>query len=351
MSLVYIAGESAYEKIKDSGLKPDDVSTIPGAAGGPKFLVLSSIDRALFGTFFKGRKKPLYAVGSSIGSWRIAAYAQKNPVEAVSLFERLYIEQIHEKGASAASISKTSDRLLRDYVKPESIEYILNHPYIRTNIISDRGANLISYDAKPVLAAGIGLAIAANTVSSKGVHLFFKRTVFTDSRSRAPFLDANYPHIEVELTADNFYQAVLASGSIPLWMSGVRNIPGAPRGTYRDGGMTDYHMDIPYGDSGIVLYPHFSTTVKPGWFDRWLSWRKPDRKNMSNVVLVAPSDSFINSLPGGSIPNRKDFVEFAGNDAERIKKWSRALSLCDKLGNVLLEDIASGAISRKLQKM
>ena len=53
------------------------------------------------------------------------------------------------------------------------------------------------------------------------------------------------PTVHRTLTPDNLRAALLASGSIPLLMEGVR-IPGAP-GVYRDGGSADYHLDLDYG--------------------------------------------------------------------------------------------------------
>ena len=39
---------------------------------------------------------------------------------------------------------------------------------------------------------------------------------------------------------------ILASCSIPFWLDAVHDIPGAPRGAYWDGGITDYHLHLPY---------------------------------------------------------------------------------------------------------
>ena len=43
------AGPLARRHIEANGLKPQDVRVIPGAAGGPKGLILGPIDRFLFG--------------------------------------------------------------------------------------------------------------------------------------------------------------------------------------------------------------------------------------------------------------------------------------------------------------
>lgn len=67
----------------------------------------------------------------------------------------------------------------------------------------------------------------------------------------------------VALNAGNLRQALLASGSIPMVMEGVRDLPGAGAGTFRDGGLLDYHLDLPYSGDDIVLYPHFTDRVIP----------------------------------------------------------------------------------------
>ena len=94
----------------------------------------------------------------------------------------------------------------------------------------------------------------------------------------------------VPLRQNNVMQAMMATGAIPYVLEGVRDIPGAPRGLYWDGGMTDYHfyMDFHAG-YGLVLYPHFSPEVIPGWFDKPLSWRQVHAHHFDLVVLVTPS--------------------------------------------------------------
>ena len=56
-NLEFIAGSKAYSIIKESGLKPEMVRVVAGAAGGPKWLVLSRLDRAVFCEFFKQMTK------------------------------------------------------------------------------------------------------------------------------------------------------------------------------------------------------------------------------------------------------------------------------------------------------
>ena len=80
--------------------------------------------------------------------------------------------------------------------------------------------------------------------------------------------DAFHTH-KVELDASNLMEALLASASIPLVLEGVADIPRAPPGIYWDGGIIDYHLHLPYHHaSGLVLYPHFTDCIVPGWLDK-----------------------------------------------------------------------------------
>jgi len=92
------------------------------------------------------------------------------------------------------------------------------------------------------------------------------------------------------LTKRNLKKALLSSGSIPWVMDGVENIESAV-GNFRDGGMVDYHLNLDFlpKSDGLVLYPHFYSHVIPGWFDKGSS-RRPSENDMSNVILISPSE-------------------------------------------------------------
>jgi len=190
-----------------------------------------------------------------------------------------------------------------------------------------------------------------NAISQKSINLFFKRTIFGDTRDKPTLLNCkNFKHKFVPLTKNNFYSVLLASGSIPIWMVGVKNIENAPAGSYRDGGMSSYHLDFPYSvnDDELVLYPHFSKTIKANWFDKSLPYRKHHKDYMANTLLIAPSPEFVAKLPNSKIPDRNDFITYSKNHPERIKVWSEVVKHCSVLGEELLEDIASGKIKNKL---
>ncbi|MGC1330947.1 MAG: patatin-like phospholipase family protein, partial [Pseudomonas sp.] len=144
---------------------------------------------------------------------------------------------------------------------------------------------------------------------------------------------------------------LLASGSIPMVMEGVRDIPGAGAGTFRDGGLLDYHLDLPYSGGDLVLYPHFTDKVIPGWFDKALPWRRGDAQRLRNVVLLAPSPQYLARLPHGKLPDRSDFKRFMGQDKARQDYWRTAMSESRRMGDEFLDLVATGRLNDVLQPL
>jgi hypothetical protein len=143
------------------------------------------------------------------------------------------------------------------------------------------------------------------------------------------------------LTEANLTQAMMATGSIPFVLEAVSQIPGAKSGIYWDGGIVDYHFDLPFNQQDkLVLYPHFSSAVIPGWFDKHVPWRKVNAKHFNNVVLVTPSKEFVASLPYGKIPDRDDFNNFSFD--ERLKYWQTVLDRSRQIADDFAECVATG---------
>jgi hypothetical protein len=134
-------------------------------------------------------------------------------------------------------------------------------------------------------------------------------------------------------------------------MSGVSNIDGARPGIYRDGGMIDYHMDLPYrlSDEEIVLMPHYTDHIIPGWLDKKLPWRKPAAVNMANVVMIAPTKEFVQQLPNAKIPDRSDFKQYFQKDRERFAAWNNVVEMCRPPAEAFMELVESGRIRDKIQ--
>ena len=177
---------------------------------------------------------------------------------------------------------------------------------------------------------------------------FFERALFFDARDIPPFFDVDgFPLQRIRVGIDNLEDAIVATGSIPLVLSGVRDIEGARPGVYRDGGIIDYHVDIPHCDSGrLALYPHFYGHIVPGWFDKRLTWRKPQARNVSRTVLVSPSDEFVAGLPNAKIPDRFDFERYP--PSERVRFWKQAVRECAALADEFHEVIENGLLEARL---
>jgi hypothetical protein len=154
------------------------------------------------------------------------------------------------------------------------------------------------------------------------------------------------------LTEANFGDALIASGSIPLILDGVRNIDGAADGTYWDGGIIDYHLHLPYAKrEGLVLYPHFTNKIVPGWLDKMLPWRKAGGEWLDNVVLISPSREYLDRLPMKKLPDRSDFTRFVDDYDGRLKNWRFAMEESARLRDELADLISSGEIAARLKPL
>jgi hypothetical protein len=150
----------------------------------------------------------------------------------------------------------------------------------------------------------------------------------------------------IKLTADNLSQSLVASGAIPMVMEPTKIAGGKDRWHW-DGGLVDYHFSGPFNvDDGLVFYPHFFPKITPGWLDKAIPWRKAKAHNYDNVVMLAPSEEFIASLPYGKIPDRKDFEDLSNDEREAY--WNTVLErtneLVDDLQEALKKDGGRSAV-------
>ncbi len=344
--LLFLAGGAAFRHIRENGLSQSDVRAVFGASGAAKWLILYGLDSFLFSQWFAGRAEPLHLFGTSIGAWKFAAAAQSSPVSAFDRLRDAYIHQYYGKDLSLARVAWETDRIARYFLPDREIDSILSHPFLRMGFSAVRCKGLMASHDRFLQGAGVGAAYALNFVSRRFNPLSFRRTLFHHPEYDANLLDmADFPTDKVVLTRENFIKALLASGSIPMVMKGIRNIPSAPKGTYRDGGLLDYHPAFPLGKGdGIILYPHFYSAITPGWFDKSLSKRRPSASAVGNILLLAPSPEFVASLPFGRIPDRKDFIRLKGRDNERVDFWKTAARMSQTLGNAFADAVDTGKI-------
>ena len=346
------AGPEALARVRERGLSPDDVDVVPGASGGPKWLVLARLDRAVFGEFFAGpRSRPLHLVGSSIGSWRLACFAQADPAAALARFERAYVAQRYPARPPPALVTRESVAILEELLGPRGADEVVGHPWKRLHVITALTRGLLASERASVQGVGLVLAALGNVLHRRTLGVHMRRVVFHTAGDASPFLALrDFPSEHRALTAGNVRQALMASGSIPLVLAGVPGIPGGPPGVYRDGGIVDYHLDLDFGPGeGLVLYPHFYPRVIPGWFDKGLKWRRARAANFRRVVLVSPSDALVASLPGGRIPDRDDFTRYT--DAERFAAWGKVLDASERMADEWRELAAKGTWADRLEAL
>ncbi len=353
-NLLVLCGKKAYPLIMERGLVPESVSVVAGASGGPKWLALDGLDRAIFFNWMKGHKQTIKLIGSSIGVWRFSAIAQKDPENAYDKFQDAYIHQSYSKKPDAQEITGEAIRVMNEYLTEDGAKGILANPKKRLNILAVRCRWPLSKEGRHLLLFGMVSSGILNLISRRSLRLFFDRVLFYDPRDIPPISDGDdiFPTQKIPLTEKNIRDAILASGSIPLVMRGVRDISGAPQGYYRDGGIVDYHIDIPFGPvekNGIVLFPHYLDRIIPGWFDKHLPWRRPNSENIENVVLLCPSREFVEKLPYGKIPDRSDFPRFKGDDKARIAYWKKVVSEAKRLGDEFFEITGGGKIGDRIR--
>jgi len=343
-SLTLLAGPAAREILRERGLRAEDVDVVPGASGGPKWLVLEGLDRFVFGELLRGpRDRPLHLVGSSIGSWRMACLAQNDPAAAVARLREGYIEQRYATRPSLAEVSAVSRHILDGMLGETGEEEILSHPWARLHVITAECRGPAASDRAPVQMLALAAAAAGNLLSRRTLALQMRRVIFHTAGDDTPFGGLrDLPTTHLPLTRRNLRPALLASGSIPLVLEGVP-IPGAT-GIHRDGGTLDYHLDFAYGPGeGLILYPHVYPHLVPGWFDKALPWRRARGHNFARALIIAPSAAHVARLPHGRIPDRNDFYRM--KDGERIAAWRAVTAASVHMADELRELLATGKLA------
>jgi len=374
------AGPAAMRRLREQGgLRPADVGVIPAAAGGPKGLVLGPLDRFLFGDWLAASSHPVHLVGASIGAWRMAtACLRQDPLAAFERLEHEYIHQTYElppgaRRPTAAHVSERFGQTLRGVFGGREAE-VLAHPRYRLHIVTARGRHLLAREHRYATPLGYLAAFASNALHRRALGWWLQRVVFSScagqregegSRPAAlPFDARDLPTRQVALSSANLLPALQASCSIPFVLQAVQDIPGAPPGAYWDGGITDYHLHLRYGNASLnaaksiasspdassaggpldaedgarlVLYPHFQSSVVPGWLDKHLRWRHRSTPALDPMIVLSPSAEWIAALPLGKLPDRNDFMHYGTDTAARVRAWSAATAAARQLADEFAE--------------
>ena len=361
-ALNFYAGPAALQHIQRHGLLPEHVGVIPAAAGGPKGLMLLRLDRFLFGEWLPQSTQAIHLVGASIGAWRMATACMPDPLAGLAQLEDGYIHEEmpprtvrgKAKPPSPEDVSAAFTRNLQACFGGHGhIAQVLHHPRYRLHVLTSRGRHVLQRDTPLRSTAGYLGALATNALHRRGMGAWLERVVFSDCGTHGstptplPFDASDYRTRQVALTQTNFMAALQASGSIPFVLQAVHDIPGAPRGAYWDGGITDYHLHLRFLQGAatptntttgqIVLYPHFQQAIVPGWLDKALTWRHGSTAALANMLVLAPNPAWIATLPNGKLPDRTDFSTHLHDHAGRVNVWERAVAASQQLADELAQ--------------
>ncbi len=346
------AGPRARQHIEQHGLRAQDVGVVPGAAGGPKGLILGPLDRFIFGEWLAQSSQTVHLVGASIGAWRMATACLDEAVPAFERLERDYVAQDYElppgrKTPTADHVSERFGQNLESFYGGRISQVLANRRY-RLHIVTSRGRHLMRREHGFTTPLGYLGAFVTNSIHRRAMGAWLERVVFS-SGGELPFATSDYRTRRVALHEDNFKVALQASCSIPFVLNAIHDIPGAPRGAYWDGGITDYHLHLNYNAAmteGLVVYPHFQKSVVPGWLDKGLKWRHGATHFLDNTLVLAPDPEWVRSLPNGKLPDRTDFTHYGTDLQSRVKAWTSAASASRQLADEFGQWLARPDLSR-----
>lgn len=345
--LVIKAGATALATIKKEGLSPSLFSSFFGASGGPKWLALSRMDQVIAEQFIS-KSDNLSLLGTSIGSWRMAAHAHPDALATLKRFEDNYVNAWSSddwQDPSAMEHAMLSG--LHQIFGDEGAKLAIDNDRFELNIIADRCRGPLASESKLALIPSMAAAYAANRISRENLKYFYERVQF--SNRSVPALTLNQlPTTYAKLDETNLFKVIAASSSIPFVMNGVQQINHAQPGVYRDGGITDYHFDFDYNaPKGLTLFMHFYDTIVPGWLDKGNKKRTPTAKHLDKVLFISPSKEWIASAPKGKIPDRNDFTRLSGS--ERKAYWQQFIGESQRLGDSLSDLLASDSPEQMIE--
>lgn len=347
------AGKRLCSIIRDGGFSLDSVSTYFAPAVGPRWLIAGGFDLTLMQNGILGRSGPVLLIGSSAGAFRLAAWLQPEAEKSYLALREAYINLTFKNGDAPSTVLKSLGKVINSYLEDDALPFALANKKYRLAIIATRARHLVASEVGWVQRFGLWLCFLLNAVHRSRLRDFFERVVFY-SGAKPPYfcLRGDFHGRYIPLSEINFKHAVLASASIPLLVAGVRDIYGAPKGVYRDGGLADYHVAQHYApEESVTLFFHHQERIIPCWLDKRLPSRRPPDEALENVLMVLPTARFVEKLPGGRVPEREDFVTFIDEPEARIRNWRRAVELSAPLGEEFLELVESGKIKDAVEQI
>lgn len=344
--LEFRAGPHILDMIRQEGLDARKVRVFAGPAGGPKWFVSVGFDLGIMDSGFLKRAGRVLLTGSSAGAWRCLAMACREPRDAYERLRIAYSRNVFTAADTPLTVGEALRRNVEAFLHEDDVPFVLNHPFFDLAVHTVRSRGPAASEKRKVQGCGLIAAALANVLSPAAMGAFYERVVFFSGPREPLFVRQGFRGRAVRLTEVNLRKAALATGSLPYIIRGVPDVPGAPAGVYRDGGLTDYQLNQDYcpGDGGITLFFHYQERIVPGWFDKKLTWRRPPRGSLDRLLQVFPSRRFVELLPGRRIPDREDFITFVNDPAERIRRWDEVARISRVLGDEFIEAVESGRI-------
>jgi len=345
------AGTTAINHIKKYGLRMEDIKSISAAAGGPKWFVIYHLTKYIAEHILPHCSERVHLLGSSVGAWQMSCLSCKDPGEALSRLRDNYAGELYNLPITTDEVSRGCKASLDKTFSDDDISYILNNKNVNLNIFAAKGKGIINSNRRGRVYTGLLLNFLTNILSRRTVDWSFQRHVFS-SGFAIPF-DTESSLLSTvirKLDHNNFRSCLMATAAIPLVMNGVDYITELEGEVFWDGGLTDYHMTLPYHEDGLVLIPHFLPELTPGWMDKSLKYRRGKGSRLSNSIVIHPSNSYVKSLPKGKITSRDDFMEYGEDQDGRAQYWTSVSEQGKVLADELDELIKSGDIAQIIQK-
>jgi len=373
------AGTRALAHIREHGLSPGDISAVFGASGAAKWLTICGLDSAIFGDWLSQSQQPVTLMGTSVGAMKLAAAVQLNCRTRFAEFAERYTAQHYDGKPTAEAVAKETDGVINAALGSDGDEHLLGHPRYQFHCGAVHVSGKLAATHPRVQVLGMATLAGTALKGRKSLRRRLTRVIFSSPAgavsNAAQSADSDFPvtsqdgidTLHVTLNRNNLRTALLASGAIPVYLNAVHlledpnpfvvshdNVHYHGRRSdrklvLRDGGLLDYHPvpdNLSDNIDGLVLYPHFYSKLTECWFDKFYPWRKVPARRMENVILVSPTDEFVRSLPGGRIPDRRDFLKFQGRDHVRVKQWQEATVRSEELGEAWMEIARRGDWSK-----
>ena len=141
--------------------------------------------------------------------------ASSDPATTHRAFEEGYAGHVFPREVNAAQISDAYRRMLGELFPGGELRHILGHSDFDVAVHVVRARGPAGSSRRRLQGTAMVCAAAMNALSSRAMKLLFERILFHSCPDRWA---GDFDGLVAPLDPDNFYEAVLATGTIPLYM-------------------------------------------------------------------------------------------------------------------------------------